>query len=94
MIHTTLRSTALLQNGDCLCSLGARMASDFGRTICKPGEKVKSAGIYKVIHQQHRLPHETSLRLGDPFPNCKVCADKVQFELVLPATGEDPASGT
>jgi hypothetical protein len=48
----------------------------------KTGAMVPSTGIYKVIHEAHRLPHEVMLLGGERFPRCAKCGDSVAFELV------------
>ena len=50
-------------------------------------ETIPASGIYRVIHAQHRLPHEVTLIDGQVFPPCAKCHDEVRFELVrgLPA---------
>lgn len=52
----------------------------------KTGALIRQTGIYKVIHCEHRLPHEVILFQGERFPRCSKCRDKVSFELVYPAT--------
>jgi hypothetical protein len=53
----------------------------------KSSEIIPASGIYRVIHAQHRLPHEVTLIDGQTFPPCAKCRDEVRFELVrnLPA---------
>jgi hypothetical protein len=63
------------------------MASDFSKTMCKPGERVPKPGIYRVIHDGHREAHEASFRVNEVFPNCKGCADRVRFQLIKHAQG-------
>lgn len=38
-------------------------------------------GVYRVIHESHRLMHEASLIKGDRFPICKQCKSAVRFQL-------------
>ncbi len=64
------------------------MASGSGKILYKPGEVVPKAGIYRVLHADHRGPHETSLRSEQKFPPCKRCGTEVRFELLFPAEGE------
>ena len=53
----------------------------------RSSERIPGSGIYRVIHAQHRLPHEVTLVEGQTFPPCAKCRDEVRFELVrsLPA---------
>ena len=61
------------------------MASDSSKTVYKPGQVVPKAGIYRVSHAEHRLPHRASFKAGDQFPPCAKCADEVRFELLVAA---------
>ena len=61
------------------------MDSDSSKTIYKPGQVVPKAGIYRVSHAEHRLPHRASFKAGDHFPPCAKCADEVRFELMVAA---------
>ncbi len=56
------------------------MAEEF-----KPGEKVPSSGVYRVLHKGHRDEHEATLREGEEFPTCTVCEEGVRFHLVQSA---------
>ena len=49
------------------------------------GEKILESGIYRVVHEKHRLPHEVTLLNGQLFPRCMKCEDSVYFELVRSA---------
>jgi hypothetical protein len=51
----------------------------------KTGQVIPSSGIYVVVHDRHRAPHEVTLLMGDVFPRCAKCADQVKFQLVRPA---------
>lgn len=51
----------------------------------KTGTLIPETGIYKVIHSQHRLPHEVILFENEQFPRCSKCGEQVAFELVYPA---------
>lgn len=57
-----------------------------GKTLYQPGEKVPKAGIYRVLHKDHRSPHETGLRSEQTFPACNKCGKNVRFELVMPVS--------
>jgi len=46
------------------------------------GETVPESGIYRVLHGEHRLPHEVTLLAGQIFPRCSKCKDSVHFEVV------------
>jgi hypothetical protein len=65
------------------------MASDSSRTLYNPGQIVPKAGIYKVMHAEHRLPHKASFKAGGEFPSCRQCGMKVRFELLLAAEEGD-----
>lgn len=65
------------------------MASDSSKAIFKPGQVVPTAGIYKVSHAQHRLPHKASFKAKEKFPPCHKCAGEVRFELLVPVEGEE-----
>jgi hypothetical protein len=49
------------------------------------GEKILESGIYRVVHNNHRLPHEVTLLRDQLFPRCTKCEDSVFFELVRSA---------
>jgi hypothetical protein len=49
------------------------------------GEKIPQSGIYRVVHRNHRLPHEVTLLRDQLFPRCAKCEDSVYFELVRSA---------
>lgn len=62
------------------------MDSDSNRKLYKPGQVVPKAGIYKVVHAEHRMPHKASFKARDKFPACGQCASRVRFELLLAAS--------
>ena len=47
----------------------------------KPSEAVPVSGVYRVEHNGHRDAHEATLRQGEVFPPCALCADRVRFFL-------------
>ena len=51
------------------------------RPTFQTGEKISRSGIYRVIHSEHRLPHEVTLLRNEEFPRCAQCADSVRFQL-------------
>ena len=55
--------------------------------LYKSSDTIPDSGIYRVIHAQHRLPHEVTLIAGQTFPPCAKCHQEVRFQLVraLPA---------
>jgi hypothetical protein len=65
------------------------MDSDSSKTIYKPGELVPKAGIYKVSHAQHRLPHKATFKARERFPACHKCDKQVRFELLVAADKEN-----
>jgi hypothetical protein len=50
--------------------------------VYKSAESIPASGIYRVIHAEHRLPHEVTLISGQTFPPCAQCLHEVRFELV------------
>jgi hypothetical protein len=48
----------------------------------RTGETIPESGIYRVVHREHRLPHEVTLLRNEIFPKCAKCHDDVSFELV------------
>lgn len=51
-----------------------------------PGEKVKTSGIYDVIHDKidgddHAQQHQVTATAGTVFPRCKGCREWVRFRL-------------
>jgi hypothetical protein len=50
--------------------------------LYKSTETIPESGVYRVIHSQHRLPHEVTLIAGQTFPPCAQCHEEVRFELV------------
>lgn len=50
--------------------------------LYKSSSVIPESGIYRVIHAQHRLPHEVTLIGGQVFPPCGKCHEEVRFELL------------
>ncbi|HEV7552367.1 MAG TPA: YjzC family protein [Candidatus Angelobacter sp.] len=67
------------------------MDSDSSKTLYKPGQVVPKAGIYKVLHAEHRSPHRATFKAGDRFPPCSTCEAGVRFELMFAAEEKDGA---
>jgi hypothetical protein len=59
--------------------------------LYKGSDTIPDSGIYRVIHAQHRLPHEVTLIAGQTFPPCAKCHADVRFELVrvLPGLAQE-----
>ena len=49
------------------------------------GQKIAESGIYRVVHKNHRLPHEVTLLRDQLFPRCSRCEESVYFELLRSA---------
>jgi hypothetical protein len=54
----------------------------FMALVYKSSDTIPESGIYRVIHANHRLPHEVTLIAGQVFPPCAKCHEDVRFELV------------
>ena len=63
--------------GSCLSKVNTFMGQ-----LLKSSTIIPESGIYRVIHSQHRLPHEVTLIGGQTFPPCGKCHEEVRFELV------------
>src|SRR3569623_1634821 len=63
-------------------SIVFRPPPEIGKEMFKTGQNVPESGIYRVVHAEHRLPHEVTLLRGEAFPRCAKCADQVEFEPV------------
>ena len=50
--------------------------------LYKSADTIPESGIYRVIHAEHRLPHEVTLIAGQSFPPCAKCHEEVRFELL------------
>ena len=48
--------------------------------VFKTAAIVPESGVYRVVHDAHRLPLEVTLLKGQAFPRCANCADYVVFE--------------
>ena len=51
----------------------------------RTGRPVPEHGFYRVLHEQHRLPREVTLLIGQSFPRCSKCDEPVYFELIRSA---------
>jgi hypothetical protein len=58
-------------------------------TLFKTGETILHSGIYRVVHDKHRVPHEVTLLRGQVFPKCSKCQDAVVFEVLRGVTFSD-----
>ena len=56
------------------------------------GETACQSGIYQVVHEGHRLPHEVTMLSGQTFPPCSKCADAVHFQLMRPVLEDETPS--
>ena len=55
------------------------------------GAEISQSGIYRVVHETHRLPHEVTLLRDERFPKCSQCHDAVVFEFVRPVAISEEA---
>jgi hypothetical protein len=75
-VRNLLPSTPIPESG--------RIESSQGQIVRKkyrPGEVVPESGIYRVMHESHRLMHEATLLEGTRFPLCRQCRHSVRFDL-------------
>ena len=49
--------------------------------IYRPGQKAPRTGLYRVVHYQHRLPHDVVIKQGEVFPSCNRCGQRVTFSI-------------
>jgi len=65
-----------------------------GTTYCS-GDKVAESGIYDIKHHLHREHHEAVFLKGGVFPACRVCGERIRFQLNhgAPYIAEDPDFG-
>jgi hypothetical protein len=85
--RSLLYSDSGLQCGDNTLIRPNPSRQEFGPAY-RFGDSIPASGIYRAIHEDHRLAHEVTLAAGDLFPRCKKCADQVQFVLLQ----ESPAA--
>jgi hypothetical protein len=50
-----------------------------------PGQTAPVTGVYRVVHAEHRQPHEVAALRGEIFPACKTCKTDAAFELIREA---------
>ncbi len=54
--------------------------------LFKPGDAVPESGIYEVIHDaDHRQAHDAVMIMGNRFPTCETCNERVRFRIVRTA---------
>jgi hypothetical protein len=51
----------------------------------RPGEAAPAAGIYEVLHADHRAAHTAIVLRDEIFPACRTCKDAVRFRLARQA---------
>lgn len=65
--------------------VSSRHSMPKAKTQFSCGDKIPESGIYRVVHRDHRLPHEVTLLRDQLFPKCTKCEHSVYFELVRSA---------
>jgi hypothetical protein len=54
--------------------------------LFRPGDAVPESGIYEVLHDaDHREAHDAVMILGNQFPTCETCNERVRFRIVRTA---------
>jgi hypothetical protein len=46
------------------------------------GDRAPETGIYRVVHVNHRLPHEVVILKDEQFPRYAKCLAAVRFDLI------------
>lgn len=59
----------------------------------RPGQLVEESGVYRVVHDSHRLMHQVTLVKGARFPECKRCGVAVRFAWLGAGRGTHISSG-
>ncbi len=49
------------------------------------GNVAPVAGVYRVYHREHRLPHSVFIAAGEVMPPCRVCGTMVEYGLLMSA---------
>lgn len=65
------------------------MSRHVSKNEFRTGQRIRESGIYRVMHAEHRLPHEVTLLKGAQFPRCSKCKNAVRFEAIALAPGLD-----
>ncbi len=54
--------------------------------LFRPGDAVPESGIYEVIHEgDHRQAHDAVMIMGNRFPSCETCNERVRFRIIRTA---------
>ena len=54
--------------------------------LFRPGDAVPDSGIYEVIHDgEHRQTHDAVMIMGNSFPTCETCENRVRFRIIRTA---------
>jgi len=48
----------------------------------RPGQMAPISGVYLVVHDLHRPPHDAMIVRGELLPACRVCKLDVRFRVV------------
>ncbi len=55
-----------------------------------PGDVCTRTGVFRVMHYQHRVPHDVVVYFGDRFPTCHKCGTRVRFQQILSSDSTNP----
>ena len=80
------RHTTIFSHHSCGTRGGIGRHRNTSQPLFKPGATVPESGIYEVIHDNdHRQAHDAVMIVGNAFPACETCEDRVRFRIVRTA---------
>lgn len=83
--HSETHKPATLSHHSC-GTRGSGRHRNTSLPLFRPGDPVPESGIYEVIHDSdHRQAHDAVMIMGNRFPSCEVCNERVRFRIVRTA---------
>ncbi len=85
-LRRTARKPALLSSHSCGARGGGGRHRNTSLPLFLPGDAVPESGIYEVMHDaDHRQAHDAVMILGNRFPSCEICSERVRFRIIRTA---------